>query len=134
MSILAEIRPINDLGNWLPSNLRNGDWMLDYISNRLKAKTSTTELGLWFETEAFALLKKVPRFLIPRYFDAVISLVYANLLDQIWVQMSEFVRKGSSFVKALALGSVQHGAVVKSALLPPTIGISESMVSLIFPF
>ena len=34
MSILAEIRPINDLGNWLPSNLRNGDWMLDYIIAR----------------------------------------------------------------------------------------------------
>ena len=34
MSILAEIRPINDLGNWLPNNLRNGDWMLDYIIAR----------------------------------------------------------------------------------------------------
>ena len=44
--------------------------------------------------------------------------------------MSEFVQKGSGFVKALALGSVQHGSVIKSASLPPIIGTTESMVSL----
>ena len=44
--------------------------------------------------------------------------------------MSKFIQNGSSFIKALALASVQHGAVVKSALLPPTVGISDPMVSL----
>ena len=44
--------------------------------------------------------------------------------------MSDFIRTGSGFTKALALGSVQHGAVIQSSLLPPTIGISEPMVSL----
>ena len=44
--------------------------------------------------------------------------------------MSDFIQHGSGFVKALALGSVQHGAVLKSSLLPPTLGISEPMVSL----
>jgi hypothetical protein len=33
--------------------------------------------------------------------------------------MSPFVQNGSFFVKSLALGSVQHGAFVKSAPLPP---------------
>jgi glycogen debranching enzyme len=28
MSILSEIRPKNDLGNWLPDNLRQGDWLM----------------------------------------------------------------------------------------------------------
>ena len=113
MSILAEIRPRNDLGNWLPNNLRSGDWMLDYIINRLKAKPGTAQLGSWFESQAFSLLRKVPRFLIPRYFDSIISMVYCKLLDQVWSQMNEWVQNGSGFVKALALGSVQHGAVVK---------------------
>lgn len=32
--------------------------------------------------------------------------------------MSPFVKDGSSFVKALALGSIQHGAIIRSAPLP----------------
>merc|ERR1719232_1469501 len=57
-------------------------------------------------------------------------MVYCKLLGQVWSQMNEWVQNGSGFVKALALGSVQHGAVVKSALLPPTVGITDPMVSL----
>ncbi len=84
MSILAEIRPIDDLGNWLPTNLRNGDWMLDYIIARLKRNPRTAELGGWFEAKAFKYMRSVPRYLIPRYFDSVISSVYCLLLHQIW--------------------------------------------------
>lgn len=84
MSILADIRPIDDLGNWLPGNLRNGDWMLDYIINRLQKKSSTKALATWFETKAFKLLRSVPRYLIPRYFDSVVSMVYVLCLEQIW--------------------------------------------------
>ena len=36
--MLAEIRPKNDLGHPLCDNLRQGDWMMDYVSNRLLAK------------------------------------------------------------------------------------------------
>lgn len=28
MSLLSEIRPKNDMGNWLPNNLRNGNWLM----------------------------------------------------------------------------------------------------------
>ena len=112
MSILAEIRPINDLGNWLPNNLRSGDWMLDYITNRLKVKPGTSTLASWFESQAFNLLKQVPRFLIPRYFDSIISMVYCNLLDQVWAQMNSWIQNGSGFVKALALGQISHQYLV----------------------
>ena len=84
MSILAEIRPINDLGNWLPKNLREGDWMMDYIISRLKLVSSTEPLAIWFENYAFKFLRDVPRNLIPRYFDAIISVVYCLLLERIW--------------------------------------------------
>lgn len=38
ISVMAEIRPKNDLGHPLCDNLRQGDWMMEYVSDRLLAK------------------------------------------------------------------------------------------------
>lgn len=56
----------------------------DYITGRLKRRTGTRALGQWLEQEVFTHLTKVPRYLIPRYFDAVISPTYLALLKQTW--------------------------------------------------
>ena len=85
VSILSKIRPTNDLGNWLPANLRQGDWMMDYISSRLLKDECgrTKQMGTWFQS-VFEDLKKLPRYLIPSYFDVVINHVYCYLLEKIW--------------------------------------------------
>lgn len=117
MSVLSEIRLKNDLGHPLCDNLRQGDWMFEYIANRLKLHTSTRAMGKWFEV-AFAPLRCIPRYLIPCYFDALVTGAYRALLDITWDSMSSFVTKGSTFVRALALGSVQMCGQVRNAPLP----------------
>ncbi|XP_033098498.1 glycogen debranching enzyme-like [Anneissia japonica] len=117
MSILSDIHKKNDLGHPLCKNLRDGDWMAGYTANRLKWHPSTRELGKWFEN-AFEPLKHIPRYLIPSYFDAILAGAHSALLNLCWKKMTPFVAQGSSFVKALALGSVQMCCIVKTAPLP----------------
>lgn len=117
MSVLADIRLNNDLGHPLCDNLRQGDWMFEYIGNRLKLHNSTRALGKWFEM-AFGPLRCIPRYLIPCYFDALVTGAYRALLDIAWESMSQFVSKGSTFVQAFSLGSVQMCGHVRNAPLP----------------
>ncbi len=84
MSILSDIRPRNDLGNWLPGNLREGDWLMDYTASRLVDYPGTKALGQWLEQEAFQPLKGMPRYLIPKYFDAIVTGLYLQLLKRVW--------------------------------------------------
>ena len=134
ITLLGEIRPINDLGNWLPRNLRDGDWLMEYVIARLKrnsASESCQNMATWLDDEVFAPLKNIPRYLIPSYFDAVYSKLYCVLLDQTFRLMSSFVKDGSTFVKYLALGSVQHAAELMSAPLPnisPNLEIKKNTI------
>ncbi|XP_062848726.1 glycogen debranching enzyme-like isoform X2 [Trichomycterus rosablanca] len=107
LSVLSEIRPKNDLGHPFCNNLRQGDWMLDYISSRLLDKNGALmEVGEWFQA-MFAYLKQLPRFLVPCYFDAIIAGAYTTAVDGVISKMSSFVKNSSTLVKQLALGSVQ---------------------------
>ena len=53
MSVLGELRPGNDLGHPLCNNLREGNWLMDYISNRLKVIGNTANVS--FFSVAFCL-------------------------------------------------------------------------------
>lgn len=117
ISLLANIRLKNDLGHPLCDNLRCGDWLLDYIIARLKNRQETQLLSVWFEN-VFIPFKSMPRYLIPCYFDAVVTGIYSLLLNRIWTLMSKFVSDGSSFSRFLALGSVILSGIVHSAPLP----------------
>ncbi|KAF5274002.1 hypothetical protein FQA39_LY01117 [Lamprigera yunnana] len=117
MSALSIIRPNNDLGHPMCKNLRDGNWMIDYISQRLQVDDGTKELSQWIESN-FKSLKSIPRYLVPSYFDVLITGLYMLLLDHSYSLMSNFVKNGSVFVKMLSLGTIQLAAVIKSAKLP----------------
>ncbi|XP_065569335.1 glycogen debranching enzyme-like [Artemia franciscana] len=117
LSLLSEIRPKNDLGHPLCGNLRDGNWMLGYVTDRLKANEGTFALGDWLSRNLQPLYN-IPRYLIPAYFDAIITGVYLALLKQTWNLMNRFVKEGSTFVKALALASIQFCGMVRTAPLP----------------
>lgn len=118
VSVLSDIRMRNDLGHPVCDNLRAGDWLMDYITNRLAQERSTLKLSKWLG-QLFGSVKKVPRYLVPCYFDAAVTSTYFMLQDEIWKRMSEFVRLGSTLVQELALGSVILCGFVPGAQLPP---------------
>jgi hypothetical protein len=46
MSVLSKIRANNDLGHPLCNNLRDGDWMCQYVVKRLVAFPGTEAVGV----------------------------------------------------------------------------------------
>lgn len=56
MSILEKIRLQNSLRHPLISNLKQGNWLMEYIVNRLKNYSNTNQFAQWFE-EAFFYVK-----------------------------------------------------------------------------
>ncbi|XP_076018251.1 glycogen debranching enzyme [Genypterus blacodes] len=119
MSVLANIRANNDLGHPVCANLRQGDWLIDYVSNRLINKEGPlAQVGQWLEA-MFDYLKHLPRYLIPSYFDAILVAAYTTALDATFKLMSSFIQNGSTFVRHLALGSVQMCGIGRLPALPP---------------
>uniref|UniRef100_A0A7N6FAR9 Glycogen debranching enzyme n=1 Tax=Anabas testudineus TaxID=64144 RepID=A0A7N6FAR9_ANATE len=119
MSVLADIRPNNDLGHPVCANLRQGDWLIDFVSNRLVNREGPlAQVGQWLGA-MFNYMKHIPRYLIPCYFDAILVSTYTTALDAAYKLMSSFVQNGSSFVRHLALGSIQMCGVGRFPALPP---------------
>ena len=116
--VLAKLRRDNDLGHPLASNLRDGDWLLDFLLSRLASLPAAARLHSWLAS-VFTSLKCLPRYLIPRYFDTCVMHVYQAVLTHSFSLMSPFIREGSEFIRRLSLGSIIHTACSPSAPLPP---------------
>ena len=87
MNHWKDIRSSNDLGHPICANLRDGDWLPSYIAGRLQWRDSTKDLSNWLK-DAFAHLSKIPRYMIPRYFDAIIAPLYSMCLGSCLSKMS----------------------------------------------
>lgn len=60
----------------------------DYVADRLSQREGTKILSKWLKT-SFDPLKNIPRYLIPCYFDAILSGVYEALVGHTYQLMPE---------------------------------------------
>ncbi|KAK2628285.1 hypothetical protein QTJ16_002931 [Diplocarpon rosae] len=123
-SVLKNIIKDNDLAHPLCQHLRDGQWPLDYISGRLEriSKKSGYDRLLrpaaWIK-ERFDPIRKLPSFLLPRYFALVLQTAYSAARDRALELMNDNVRNGQWFLQDLAMVSIQETGYVKSASLYP---------------
>lgn len=120
-SLLIQMRALSTeqmLKHPLCLHLKKGNWLMFYISQRLIANQRTLFLGQWYE-KYFQYIDQLPRYLIPVYFDLLIHRTYNICIDRaIDLMPVPFVQQGTSFVKNLAMTSVQMMGIVSNARLP----------------
>jgi glycogen debranching enzyme len=123
-SPLRDIVNDNNLGHPICNHLREGQWALDYCVGRLdraaaKRQYSRVKVPAKWLKERFDAIRKLPSFMLPRYFALVIQTAYNAAVDRAIELMGENVRNGNTFLKSLALVSVQVTGYTKSASLWP---------------
>ncbi|RYN20313.1 Glycogen debranching enzyme [Alternaria arborescens] len=123
-SVLRDIVNDNNLGHPLCNHLRDGQWALDYCLGRLQKISQKKEYvnikgpAKWLE-EKFAAIRKVPSYMLPRYFAMVIQTAYNAAVERAIELMGENVREGNQFLKSLALVSCQVTGYINNASLWP---------------
>lgn len=124
-SILKDVIKDNNLAHPLCQHLRDGQWALDYTVGRLeRASQQPHWKGLstpasWLR-ERFDAIRKIPSFLLPRYFALVIRTAYKAAWERSLELMNENTRDGQWFLQSLAMVSVQQTGIVKSGSLWPS--------------
>jgi len=123
-SLLQGIIERNDLGHPLCQHLRDGQWALDYTVGRLLRASKRPEYGRLGQPAAwlgdrFDAIRKVPSFLLPRYFGLVVQTAYKAAWERAVELMHKDVKEGQWFLQSLAMVGVQQVGLVGSASLYP---------------
>ena len=124
-SVLKNVIYHNDLGHPICNHLRDGQWALNYITDRLEdlmekeGYKSLAKPIAWFK-ERFDAIGKIPNFLLPRYFALVVQTAYHAAWDRGLELLSDNVQNGQPFLQQLAMVSIQQTGYMKSASLWPT--------------
>lgn len=90
MPLLKQIRLNNDLGHPLCCNIRDGRWLCDYITYRLKVFNGTKKLGSIVE-KFFEPLHGLQHYLKPCYFEAILHYIYVSILHHLDKKLNPWV-------------------------------------------
>ncbi|KAK8889721.1 hypothetical protein M9Y10_034475 [Tritrichomonas musculus] len=118
---LLAFNTAKDMGSPLFQNLRDGNWLLDFITNRLFAINSLISIEGGIRNVSSTTLDNLPRFMMPKYVDRILRAIFEAAKRHCVSLMSEFVQKGDDFVHQLALASLEfYGppALINNRLLP----------------
>ena len=86
-SVLQDVVKNNILGHPICNHLRDGQWALDYTVGRLEKLAMNDGLNTlrqpatWL-AERFEAIRRIPSFLLPRYFALVIQTAYNAAWDR----------------------------------------------------
>ncbi|KAF2876284.1 hypothetical protein BDV95DRAFT_560373 [Massariosphaeria phaeospora] len=134
-SILRDIVNENNLGHPLCNHLREGQWALDYCVGRLERMAEKRKFyriagpAKWLKAR-FDAIRKVPSFLLPRYFAMVIQTAYNAAVDRSMELMSPNIRDGQAFLRSLAQVSIQVTGYTNSASLWPDTSVPSMAAGL----
>ena len=123
-SVLKNVVRDNNLGHPICNHLRDGHWALDHIVSRLERiakrerRPSIHQAAGWIG-QRFDVIKKLPSFLIPRYFAVVIQTAYNASCNQALRLLGHHIQHGQKFLQALAMTSIQMTGFANSASLYP---------------
>jgi len=101
------------------SNVRNGDWLLGYLTARLGDFPSLCKTKAWLES-VLEILAQMPRDLVPFQFDRVVSELCCAACNELLKGSGEFLARGStssSLLQDLAVAAAQFWAATPSAPL-----------------
>ncbi|KAF9354066.1 hypothetical protein BGX26_008122 [Mortierella sp. AD094] len=121
--VLRTIIETNDLGHPFCAHLREGHWALDYIGDRVKRHLHLfPALKEWHEwlVDRMSAIKKLPNYLVPRYFTLAVMTAYENARVHAYSLMTPLIRNGDYFTRSLSLTALQVYSFVDSASLHPT--------------
>ena len=123
-SVLKNVVHNNDLGHPICSHLRDGQWAVDYIVSRLERiakreqRPSIYRAARWI-SQRFDAIKKLPNFLLPRYFALVVQTAYNASWDRAVRLFGDNIQHGQKLLQALAMTSIQMTGYTTSASLYP---------------
>ncbi|CAH8497026.1 unnamed protein product [Dicrocoelium dendriticum] len=135
-ALMEDIRDKHDLGHPICAHLREGDWLPDYLVNRLCTmpknaehvlSTALNPLGMTLKM-LFSPLHHLPPYLKPAYFATLIQLVTDLMHNKIISHMAPWITSSSSLIKRLAVASNQFYGFIGNCLLPGPAPLVESII------